>query len=93
MRAAQADGKGVAFPNDFKPVHHAVALHADHGATDAEALEATPVVATVAGRMMAKNSKDRRQAMFMPHRQADCAPDPIYNPSTGAVALHRPVRS
>ena len=54
LRAAQADGKGVAFPNDFKPVHHAVALHADHGATDAEALEATPVVATVAGRMMLK---------------------------------------
>ena len=54
LRAAQADGKGVAFPNDFKPVHHAVALHADHGATDAETLEATPVVATVAGRMMLK---------------------------------------
>ena len=54
LRAAQADGKGVAFPNDFKPVHHAVALHAEHGATDAEALEATPVVATVAGRMMLK---------------------------------------
>ena len=54
LRAAQADGKGVAFPTDFKPVHHAVALHADHGATDAETLEATPVVATVAGRMMLK---------------------------------------
>ncbi len=26
MRAAQADGRGVAFPNDFKPRHRAAEL-------------------------------------------------------------------
>ena len=31
MRQAQADGKGVAFPNDFKPEHHAANLHQAHG--------------------------------------------------------------
>ncbi len=54
LRAAQAEGKGVAFPNDFKPADRAAALVAAHGGTGAEALEATPVVASVAGRMMLK---------------------------------------
>ncbi|PYE79217.1 lysyl-tRNA synthetase class II [Xylophilus ampelinus] len=54
LRAAQAAGGGVAFPNDFKPADRAAALQAAHGATDAEALEAQPVAASVAGRMMLK---------------------------------------
>lgn len=54
MRTAQAEGKGVAFPNDFKPVHRAAALIEAHGATEAEALEAQAVSVSVAGRMMLK---------------------------------------
>ena len=57
MRQAQADGKGVAFPNDFKPEHHAANLHQAHGDKDAEALNGEGVAKTtakVAGRMMLK---------------------------------------
>jgi len=31
IRARQAQGQGVAFPNDFKPAHHAATLHELHG--------------------------------------------------------------
>ena len=54
LRSAQAEGKGVAFPNDFKPADRAAALQSAHGETGAEALEAQPVNASVAGRMMLK---------------------------------------
>ena len=54
LREAQAQGKGVAFPNDFKPAHHAEALQQAHSASEAEALEAQPVSVSVAGRMMLK---------------------------------------
>lgn len=46
--------KGVAFPNDFRPQHKAADLHEKYDALDNEALEATPVVVSVAGRMMLK---------------------------------------
>jgi lysyl-tRNA synthetase class 2 len=54
LREAQARGEGVAFPNDFKPADKAADLFAAHGETTKEALEATPVRASVAGRMMLK---------------------------------------
>lgn len=54
LRAGQAEGRGVAFPNDFKPADRADALLAAHGETAAEMLEATPVAASVGGRMMLK---------------------------------------
>lgn len=54
LRAAQAGGKEVAFPNDFKPAHRAAALVAAHGGTEAEPLEAQAVAVSVAGRMMLK---------------------------------------
>ena len=57
MRQAQTDGKGVAFPNDFKPEHHAANLHQAHGDKDAETLNGEGVAKTmakVAGRMMLK---------------------------------------
>ncbi|MEY2654013.1 MAG: hypothetical protein RLZZ524_1041 [Pseudomonadota bacterium] len=50
---ARAAGAAV-FPNDFKPRDHAAALHARHEGQDNEALEASPVTACVAGRMMLK---------------------------------------
>jgi lysyl-tRNA synthetase class 2 len=54
LREAQRQGKGVAFPNDFKPDAHADHLHAAHGAKDAEQLVAEGTVVRVAGRMMLK---------------------------------------
>ena len=57
LREAQAQGKGVAFPNNFKPEDHTTALLAAHGEKTAEELtaEGTPLItAKIAGRMMLK---------------------------------------
>ncbi|WOI47521.1 lysine--tRNA ligase [Acidovorax sp. BLS4] len=54
LREAQAAGKGVAFPNDFKPAHHVADLQAQYAESVADALEASPVTVSVAGRMMLK---------------------------------------
>jgi lysyl-tRNA synthetase class 2 len=54
LREAQKQGKGVAFPNDFRPDAHAADLHATHGGKDAEQLQADTTAVRVAGRMMLK---------------------------------------
>ena len=54
LREAQAAGKGVAFPNDFKPANRAGALAATYGEAEAEALEAQNITVSVGGRMMLK---------------------------------------
>lgn len=54
LRQAQSEGKGVAFPNDFKPADRAAALIATHGEMPPEVLDAKPVPVSVAGRMMLK---------------------------------------
>jgi len=54
LREAQAQGGGVAFPNDFQPTHHAASIQAAHAEQDAEALEAAAVSVSVGGRMMLK---------------------------------------
>ena len=54
MRARQALGGPVAFPNDFKPAHHAQALHTAHGAKTAEALAEEKHTVRIAGRMVLK---------------------------------------
>jgi lysyl-tRNA synthetase class 2 len=46
--------RGIAFPNDFKPRHHAADLHHRHGAVPNEELEPLAVTVAVAGRMMLK---------------------------------------
>jgi lysyl-tRNA synthetase class 2 len=46
--------KGVAFPNDFRPLHKAADLHEQYGHAERETLEAEPVTVVVAGRMMLK---------------------------------------
>ncbi len=46
--------RGVAFPNDFKPSHHAADLHQRHGMLPNEELEPQAVAVKVAGRMMLK---------------------------------------
>lgn len=54
LREAQAQGGGVAFPNDFKPAHKAAELQTAYAGHDAETLEASPVTVSVGGRMMLK---------------------------------------
>ncbi|MCW5611173.1 MAG: lysine--tRNA ligase [Rubrivivax sp.] len=51
---ARAATHGPAFPNDFKPTHHAAELHQRHGAVPNEELEPQAVQVAVAGRMMLK---------------------------------------
>jgi len=45
---------GPAFPNDFRPTHHAADLQAQYAETDKEQLEAQAPQVAVAGRMMLK---------------------------------------
>jgi lysyl-tRNA synthetase class 2 len=45
---------GIAFPNDYKPAHHAADLHHRHGRVPNEELEPQAVAVKVAGRMMLK---------------------------------------
>ena len=54
LRLAQAEGKGVAFPNDFKPADHAADLFAAHVGQTPEGLIEQGAKAKVAGRMMLK---------------------------------------
>jgi lysyl-tRNA synthetase class 2 len=54
IRERQKQGGGVAFPNDFKPAHHAGALHELHGDKTPETLTEEGQFAKVAGRMMLK---------------------------------------
>ncbi len=54
IRQQQAEGKGVAFPNDVKPSHKAEALFAEFEGKTAEELAALGATAKVAGRMMLK---------------------------------------
>ena len=54
IRAQQAQGQGVAFPNDFKPSHRAEQLFATYNEETTEALAEKAVKVSVAGRMMLK---------------------------------------
>jgi lysyl-tRNA synthetase class 2 len=54
LRQHQADGKGVAFPNDNKPEHRAEALFAQYDDKTKEELESLAAKVHVAGRMMLK---------------------------------------
>jgi len=54
LRERQTQGLGVAFPNDYKPAHHAQALHELHGDKTPEVLVEEGHFVKVAGRMMLK---------------------------------------
>jgi lysyl-tRNA synthetase class 2 len=54
IRATTQSNGTVAFPNDFKPQHHAAALHAAYDGQESEALESQAITVSVAGRMMLK---------------------------------------
>ena len=53
-KLAAIRAQGIAFPNDFKPTHHAAPLHAQHGATEGPELEAQAITVKLAGRLMLK---------------------------------------
>jgi lysyl-tRNA synthetase class 2 len=54
IRQRQADGQGVAFPNDFKPSHQAAELFATYDSQSTEELATLGAKVKVAGRMMLK---------------------------------------
>ncbi len=54
LRQLQLEGKGIAFPNDFKPTDHAADLFAAHAGQTPEGLVEQAATAKVAGRMMLK---------------------------------------
>ncbi|MFD0667646.1 lysine--tRNA ligase [Ramlibacter sp. MAHUQ-53] len=54
LREVQKNGGAVAFPNDFKPSHHALPLQEAHGFKEAETLEGETIIVSIAGRMMLK---------------------------------------
>jgi lysyl-tRNA synthetase class 2 len=54
--------KGVAFPNDFRPTHHAADLQGQYGSRSREELEAEPVHVALAGRMMLKREAGKKAA-------------------------------
>ncbi len=54
VRSKAKDAGGAAFPNDFKPHHHALDLMRKHGETPNEELEPQAISANLAGRLMLK---------------------------------------
>jgi lysyl-tRNA synthetase class 2 len=80
LREAQARGEGVAFPNDHKPADRAEDLFARHGETTKEQLEASPVRASVAGRMMLKRVMGK--ASFATLQDAS------FGPSGGRIQIY-----
>ncbi len=80
LREAQQRGEGVAFPNDFKPADSAESVFAAHGHSTKEALEAQPVRASVAGRMMLKRVMGK--ACFATLQDAS------FGPSNGRIQIY-----
>ncbi len=80
LRQQQADGRGMAFPNDIKPQHRAEALFAQYSHLSNEELEPLAVKVTVAGRMMLKRVMGK--ASFATLQDAS------FGPSGGRIQLY-----
>lgn len=80
LRDVQAQGGPVAFPNDHKPSDKAEALFAAHGEASKEALEASPVRASVAGRMMLKRVMGKASFATLQ--------DSSFGPSGGRIQIY-----
>ena len=80
LRKNEADGKGVAFPNDVKPEHRAEALFAKYGELASEELAPLAVKVHVAGRMMLKRVMGK--ASFATLQDAS------FGPSGGRIQLY-----
>ncbi|OGB06764.1 MAG: lysine--tRNA ligase [Burkholderiales bacterium RIFCSPHIGHO2_12_FULL_61_11] len=80
LRQQQAEGKGVAFPNDIKPEHRAEALFAQYNSKTNEELEPLAIKVHVAGRMMLKRVMGK--ASFATLQDAS------FGPSGGRIQLY-----
>ena len=80
LRQQQADGKGVAFPNDIKPEHRAEAIFAQYADKTKEELDELAVKVHVAGRMMLKRVMGK--ASFATLQDAS------FGPSGGRIQLY-----
>ena len=80
LRQQQADGKGVAFPNDFSPSHKAEELFAVFDAHSSEALASMGATTKVAGRMMLKRVMGK--ASFCTLQDAS------FGPSGGRIQIY-----
>ena len=96
LRQQQADGKGVAFPNDIKPEHRAEALFAQYDSQTKEELEPLAIKVHVAGRMMLKRVMGK--ASFATLQDASFGPSggriQVYINNEGVgEAVHPPISS
>lgn len=80
LRQQQADGRGVTFPNDIKPSHHAAELFAAHGDKTNEELEPLALKVNVAGRMMLKRVMGKASFATLQ--------DTSFGPSGGRIQLY-----
>ena len=80
LRQQQAEGRGVAFPNDIKPAHRAAALFAAYDSKTKEELEPLAVTVSVAGRMMLKRVMGK--ASFATLQDAS------FGPSGGRIQIY-----
>jgi lysyl-tRNA synthetase, class II len=80
IRQRQAQGQGVAFPNDFSPSHKAEALFSMYDAHSNEALVAIAATAKVAGRMMLKRVMGKASFFTLQ--------DSSFGPSGGRIQVY-----
>ncbi|QDL55405.1 lysine--tRNA ligase [Rhodoferax aquaticus] len=80
IRQQQTEGKGVAFPNDFKPSHKAAELFAAYEAQTTEELAAAGVKVKVAGRMMLKRVMGKASFCTLQ--------DSSFGPSAGRIQIY-----
>ena len=80
LRQRQADGQGVAFPNDFSPSHKAADLFEAYEQYDAAALAELGATARIAGRMMLKRVMGK--ASFCTLQDAS------FGPSNGRIQVY-----
>jgi len=80
LRQQQAQGKGVAFPNDVQPTHRAEALFAQYGQLSNEELEPLAIQVHVAGRMMLKRVMGKASFATLQ--------DSSFGPSGGRIQLY-----
>ena len=84
IRAQQSEGKGPAFPNDFKPADRAADLFAAHAGQTAEGLQEQTAHASVAGRMMLKRVMGK--ASFATLQDSTCLLYTSPSPRDGATS-------
>ena len=80
MRQQQAEGRGVAFPNDIKPSHRAADIFAAYSEKTKEELEPLAITVSVAGRMMLKRVMGKASFATLQ--------DATFGPSNGRIQVY-----